>query len=111
MKKLNKFALRRSLPFLLLTLLFSTSYAIAAQTADWRPTLVKPKSGVFGQSETIHILLPKQLSAETLSHLALELDDIDVTSLVSLTGNQALGFWKCVRASISAKRACRRMQP
>ena len=89
MNKKDKLGLNHWIPFFSLLLLFSTSSAMAASATDWRPTLVKPTDGVFGQSETIHILLPKRLPAETLQHLALELDDIDVTSLVALTGNQA----------------------
>ncbi len=72
----------------LLTLLIPTKTVLAAASSDWQPSLEIPSSGVFGPSETIRITLP-QLPGDTLQHLALELDDIDVTSLVSMQGNQA----------------------
>jgi hypothetical protein len=62
--------------------------SLAAPASDWQPSLVTPPTGGFGPSETIRITLPK-LPAGTLQHLALELDDIDVTGLVSVQGNQA----------------------
>ena len=60
----------------------------AAPASDWQPSLITPPAGVFGPSETIRITLPP-LPTDTLQHLALELDDIDVTSLVSMEGHQA----------------------
>lgn len=71
----------------LLSLSFIAAPALAAPASDWQPALIIPSSGVFGPSETIRITLPK-LPTDTLQHLALELDDIDVTSLVSMEGNQ-----------------------
>lgn len=66
-------------------------FALPALSAasDWKPELVVPSKGVFGPSDTIRIALPK-LPAETLPQLVLELDDLDVTGLVSREGNQAL---------------------
>lgn len=64
-------------------------FVMAAVNADWQPTLVIPASGGFGQSETIRIDLPKNLPADTVHQLAVEMDDIDVTTLVTFTGNQA----------------------
>ncbi len=72
----------------LLTLSIVALPCLAAPASDWQPSLVIPSSGIFGPSETIRITLPP-LPADTLQHLALELDDIDVTSLVSMQGNQA----------------------
>ncbi|MCR4348067.1 MAG: hypothetical protein NUV55_12830 [Sulfuricaulis sp.] len=57
--------------------------------ADWKPELVVPSKGAFGASETIRISLPK-LPTGTLPRLMLELDDFDVTGMVSREGNHAL---------------------
>ena len=62
--------------------------SLAAPSSDWQPSLITPSTGGFSPSETIRITLP-QLPAGTLQHLALELDDIDVTGLVLVQGNQA----------------------
>lgn len=72
----------------LLSLSFIAAPALAAPASDWQPSLITPPTGVFGPSETIRITL-SQVPVDTLQHLALELDDIDVTSLVSMQGNQA----------------------
>lgn len=62
---------------------------MAAQEPDWRPNLVVPADGMFSPSAAIQITLPKTLSDEVVQHLALELDNIDVTAMVSLSGNTA----------------------
>lgn len=56
-------------------------------SADWKPELLTPTQGGFGPADTIRITLPK-LSKETLRRLVLELDDIDVTGMLSHAGNQ-----------------------
>lgn len=70
------------------TLLIVSLPSLASPTSHWQPSLAAPPSGTFGPLETIHIALPP-LPPDTLQHLALELDDIDVTGLVSMQGDQA----------------------
>lgn len=55
----------------------------------WKPELSLPTSGSFGPSDTIRIILPK-LPNETRQRLSLELDDMDITRMVSYEGNRAL---------------------
>ncbi|MCR4331985.1 MAG: hypothetical protein NUV34_04695, partial [Sulfuricaulis sp.] len=72
----------------LMALSVFTAPSLAAPT-DWKPELLIPPKDVFAPSETLRITLPK-LPNETLQRLALELDDMDVTSLVTREGNQAM---------------------
>ncbi len=58
-----------------------------AATPNWTPTLLPTKSR--GPSEAIRINLPK-LPASVLERLVLELDDFDVTALVSRDGADAV---------------------
>src|SRR5688572_24851674 len=60
-----------------------------AQT-DWTPQLVPAASGARSPAEAIRIRLPANLSAAVLERLTLELDDFDVTALVSREGADAV---------------------
>lgn len=65
-------------------LLFSQT-AIAS---DWSPELELPM--VRQPMETLRISIPENVSIETLQTLALELDNIDVTAMVTREGNYAV---------------------
>ena len=65
-------------------LLFSQT-AIAS---DWAPELELPR--VRQPMETLRISIPEDVSIETLQTLALELDNIDVTAMVTREGNYAV---------------------
>jgi hypothetical protein len=58
-------------------------------SADWQPQLVLPASGARGPSDPIRIRLPAAALA-VLDRLTLELDDFDVTALVTREGNDAV---------------------
>ena len=57
---------------------------------DWMPALQPPAQGEFRDPlEMLRIKLPAKLPQETLKNLALELDNIDVTAMVSRNGDYA----------------------
>jgi hypothetical protein len=68
-------------------ILLTTSELAAA--AEWTPELRPPLSGARGPADPIRIRLPK-LPTAVVERLALELDDVDVTALVSREGNDAV---------------------
>lgn len=53
-----------------------------AQPAVWQPTLLEPEGQIRGPSDAIRLLLPA-LPVAILQNIALELDEVDVTGLVS----------------------------
>lgn len=61
----------------------------ATYAADWSPQLVVPTSGARGPSDALRIRLPAAAIA-VLDRLTLELDDFDVTALVTREGNDAV---------------------
>lgn len=69
---------------------FSFCATAFAQQGDWQPTLVKPE-GVRGPGDPIQLLLPK-LPVTVLQSIALELDDVDVTGLVSTPDGEHASF-------------------
>ena len=76
----------------LLTLTFacSTQSVLAAPPADWTPTLQAPTQGEYRDpTEMFRIKLPATLPLEVLKTLALELDNIDVTAMISRNGDYA----------------------
>lgn len=60
-----------------------------AMADDWVPQLLPPAKATRDPSESIRIRLPA-LPASVLQNLLLELDDIDVTTLVTRDGNDAV---------------------
>jgi hypothetical protein len=73
-----------------LALMCSLSLANAAPPPDWTPSLQAPTQGEFRDPmEMLRIKLPANLPLETLKTLALELDNIDVTAMVSRNGDYA----------------------
>ena len=68
---------------------FHAAYA-APPPANWMPALQPPAQGEFRDPlEMLRIKLPANLPLETLKTLALELDNIDVTAMVSRNGDYA----------------------
>lgn len=81
MTKLQKTLCMTALSFLPLT-----SFA-----SDWSPQLEQARQGDFREPlETFRIKIPSSVSIEVLQTLALELDNIDVTAMVSREGTYAL---------------------
>lgn len=60
-----------------------------APLTEQQPSLISPEKSTRGPSDIIRIRIPG-LSATMLQRLAFELDDIDVTSLISTKGNIAI---------------------
>ena len=59
--------------------------------AEWSPQLEQEKQGQFREPmETFRIMIPSHVSTATLQTLALELDNIDVTAMISRKGSYAL---------------------
>ena len=77
----------------LLTLTYGISPATslaAPAPVNWTPSLAAPAQGEYRDPmEILRIKLPANLSIDTLKILALELDNIDVTAMVSRNGNYA----------------------
>lgn len=61
------------------------AFAIAQQPA-WKPEFVPPQAGAAGQTAPLRIHVVN-IPADTPQHLAVELDDIDVTALAALDGS------------------------
>lgn len=51
---------------------------------DWQATLIATESGGFEPQSTLRVQLPATVTAATLEWLALELDNVDVSQVVSL---------------------------
>ena len=63
------------------------AHALAcAQQQAWKPEFVAPQSGAAAQSAPLRIHVVN-IPADTPQHLAVELDDIDVTALAALDGS------------------------
>ena len=76
--------------FKLAILTLFVAFSLPAQ-ADWAPKLEAAAQGEFREPmETFRILLPADLPLEVLQTLALELDAIDVTAMVSRDGDYAV---------------------
>lgn len=75
----------------LLALLISAPRPSAAEVQqNWKPELAPPDGGVRLSDGAIRIILPPDLDVKIMEWLALELDDIDVTQIVVLEGNQVV---------------------
>ena len=62
-------------------------HAIAfAQTAAWKPEFITPQNGVAAQTAPLRIRVAG-IPQDVPAHLAVELDDIDLTSLAALDGS------------------------
>ncbi|OQX31530.1 MAG: hypothetical protein B0D96_11860 [Candidatus Sedimenticola endophacoides] len=58
---------------------------------QWQPRLMPPESGSYhGPLETIRLHIPPEVPIEVLQQLGLEVDNIDVTALVSRDGDYAV---------------------
>ena len=57
-----------------------------AQQASWKPEFVAPQAGAAAQTAPLRIHVAG-IPADTPQHLAVELDDIDVTALAALDGS------------------------
>jgi len=64
--------------------------AASAQSADWQGTFAPATGRGRLPGDALRVSLPADLGNETLQWLALELDNIDVTQLVSLDGMNAV---------------------
>jgi len=78
--------------FLLVILsLFLFSYTSWAQVGDWKPELLPPQQREFrNPTDEFRIFIPPIVPVEVLQNLSLELDGIDVTSMISREGNYAI---------------------
>ena len=77
------------IPLALICSVNITNPAVAAP-ANWTPTLEAAAQGEYRDPmEMLRIKLPAKLSLEVLKTLALELDNIDVTAMVSRNGDYA----------------------
>ncbi len=77
---------------LILILAIFIPATLAADNADWQATLVESRDEGSRRrpADEIRITLPGDLDLETVRWLALELDNLDVSKLVSLKGNQVV---------------------
>ncbi|MGE5131099.1 MAG: hypothetical protein ACM3IK_15815 [Sphingomonadaceae bacterium] len=57
-----------------------------AQAASWKPEFIAPQTGVAAQTAPLRIRVTG-IPQDVPAHLAVELDDIDVTSLAALDGS------------------------
>jgi hypothetical protein len=85
----------RRTEFILCTLLSGilglSSSAIARQTPAWEPNLEAPANSEFrAPTDPIRFFIPPEVPVEVLQRLSLELDDIDVTAMVSREGSYAI---------------------
>ena len=70
-----------------LVLLYSCAYGIAsAKPVQWTPELIQVAESTRGPSDSMRIRLLK-MPPKTLEFLSLELDEIDVTPMVTVEGN------------------------
>ncbi len=63
----------------------------SAQSTGWQPTLVVAEGKIRSPSDPVHLLLPP-LPVTVLQNIALELDNVDVTGLVSTTDGRDAVF-------------------
>ncbi len=76
----------------LILIVCASGYVSLAQAQVWDATLLQPQSGDrFGARETVRIQLPASATAAQLEWLALELDNVDVSQLVTLE-QSAVGY-------------------
>ena len=73
----------------LVLMYFGTLGAVWAQQAQWTPELLQPSASTRGTSDPLRIRLSK-LPPKTLDLLTLELDEIDVTSMMTMEGDIAV---------------------
>ncbi len=75
----------------LVALLFLFIGCLSVNAADWQPELVASTNADYREpDEAFRIYIPSEVPIEELKNLALELDNIDITAMVSRDGDYAV---------------------